>query len=92
MFSLYLDWKHFYEFDIFRPGDVLYVTKTNVKELDYVRPFITTLVNHIVLVCQTNNLQFLILHNPIYPFSIEESLNIEQSVSKKMAKIQTLAQ
>jgi hypothetical protein len=89
MFSLYLDWKHFYDFDVFSPGDVLYVTKTNVKEREDVTPFITNIINNIAVVCQNNNLQFLILHNPIHPFSLEESLKIEQCVSNKINKSQT---
>jgi hypothetical protein len=90
MFSLQLDWKHFYDFDVFSPGDVLYVTKTNIKTIEDARPFIRQIINHIVGVCQNNNFQFLILHNQIHPFSMEESLEIERCVSKKMAYTQTL--
>lgn len=90
MFSLYLDWKHFYDFDVFLPGDVLYVTKTNFKELDDVKPYVTKLINHIAFVCKENNLQFLILHNQMHPFSMEESLKIEQAVSNTISKSQIL--
>jgi len=86
MFSLYLDWKRFYDFDIFLPGNVLYITKTNVKERDGADPFISTLTKHIIKVCKNNNLQFIILHNPIHPFSMEESLKIEQSVSTGLCR------
>ena len=89
MFSLQLDWKHFYDFDVFIPGNVLYVAKTNLKEHDDVKPYIHKIINHIVTVCQANQLQFLILHNQMHPFSMEESLEIEQRVSKKMAKTLT---
>ena len=86
MFSLYLDWKHFYEFDVFSPGNVLYVTKTNLKDRGEAGQFIEIIINYIHKVCQNNNLQFLVLHNPIHPFSMEESLKIEECVSKNLVK------
>ena len=86
MFSLHLDWKHFYEFDVFSPGNVLYVTKTNLKDRGEAGQFIEIIINYIHKVCQNNNLQFLVLHNPIHPFSMEESLKIEECVSKNLVK------
>lgn len=84
MFSLHLNSRLYYHFDVFYPGSVLYVIRTNVKEIDDAVSFKKVIINFLVELCILYRLQYIVLHNELSPFSLEESQLIEREVLQQI--------
>lgn len=84
MFSLSLNERLYYQFDIFNPGSVIYIVRTNVKRKEDVLPYLKLITEYIARICILHNLQYFVLHNVFSPLNLEESMRLEEEVHKQI--------